>query len=94
MDKYEYLTVEELGLKPSSVEKAKFDYSPLGKIYNKRRRLKEEDEKEGLLKRLKNIENKNEEQLRAVKNKTNHKRSHWLCQRIFKFGSKGVNSGN
>ena len=94
MDKYEYLTAEELGLKPSSVEKSKFDYSPLGKIYNKRRRVKEEDEKEGLLKRLKNIENKNEEQLRAVKNKTKHKRSHWLCQRILKFWSKGVNSGN
>ena len=64
MDKYEYLTVEDLGVeKPSSVEKAKFDYSLLGKIFNKRRRLKEEDEKEGLLKRLKNIEDKNEEQV-------------------------------
>ena len=71
LDKYEYLTVEDLGVeKPSSVEKAKFDYSPLGKIFNKRRRLKEEDEREGLLKRLKNIEDKNEEQLRVVKNKT------------------------
>ena len=71
LDKYEYLTVEDLGVeKPSSVEKAKFDYSLLGKIFNKRRRLKEEDEKEGLLKRLKNIEDKNEEQLRVVKNET------------------------
>ena len=32
--------------------------------------LKEEDKKEGLLKRLKNIEDKNEEQLKAIKNKT------------------------
>ena len=32
---YEYLTGEDLGYKPSVVEQAKFDYSPLGKIFNK-----------------------------------------------------------
>ena len=35
LDKYEYLTVEDLGLKPSTVEQAKFEYSPLGRIFNK-----------------------------------------------------------
>ena len=35
LDKYEYLTGEDLGLKPSIVEEAKFMYSPLGKIFNK-----------------------------------------------------------
>ena len=35
MDKKEYLTGEDLGLKPSTVEQAKFEYSPLGKIFNK-----------------------------------------------------------
>ena len=35
MEKYEYLTGEDSGLKPSTVEQAKFDYSPLGKIFNK-----------------------------------------------------------
>ena len=35
LDKYEYLTGENLGLKPSTVENAKFEYSPLGKICNK-----------------------------------------------------------
>ena len=54
-----------LGLKPSTVEEVKFEYSPLGKIFNKG--LKEEDKKEGLLKRLKNIEGKNEKQLKAIK---------------------------
>ena len=34
--KYEYLTGEELGLKPSTVEQAKFEYSPLGKDLTKR----------------------------------------------------------
>ena len=35
LDKYEYLTGEELGLKPSTAEKAKFEYSPLGMSLNK-----------------------------------------------------------
>ena len=35
LDKYEYLTGEDLGLKPSTVEKAKFEYSPLGMSLNK-----------------------------------------------------------
>ena len=52
LDKYEYLTGEDLGLKPSTIEQAKFEYSPLGKIFNKRLD-EEEDKKEGLLKRLK-----------------------------------------
>ena len=56
LDKYEYLTGEDLGLKPSTIEKAKFEYSPLGKIFNKG--LSEDDKKEGLFKRLKNIEDK------------------------------------
>ena len=66
LDKYEYLTGEDLGLKPSTVEQAKFEYSPLGKIFNKG--LSEEDKKEGLLKELKNIEDKNEKQLEEIKN--------------------------
>ena len=32
LDKYEYLTGEDLGLKPSTVEQTKFEYSPLGKV--------------------------------------------------------------
>ena len=68
LDKYEYLTGEDLGLKPSTVEQAKFEYSPLSSVFNKG--LKEEDKKEGLLKRLENIEDKNEELLNAF-NMTN-----------------------
>ena len=66
LDKYEYLTGEDLSLKPSTVEQAKFGYSPLGKIFNKG--LSEDDKKEGLFKRLKNIEDKNEEQLKLLSN--------------------------
>ena len=67
LDKYKYLTGKDLGLKPSTLEKAKFEYSPLGNIFNKG--FSEEDKKEGLLKKLKNIEDKNE-QLLKIKNKT------------------------
>ena len=65
LDKYAYLTGEDLNYKPRSVDQAKFDYFSLSKFFNKG--LKEEVKKEGLLKRLKNIEGKNEEQLRAIK---------------------------
>ena len=60
------MTGEDLGLKPSTVEQAKFEYSPLGKIFNKG--LSKEDRKEGLFKKIKNIEGKNEEQLKAIEN--------------------------
>ena len=55
LDKYEYLTGEDLGLKQSTVEQARFKYSPLDKIFSKG--LNKNDQKEGLFKRLKNIEN-------------------------------------
>ena len=47
------MTGEDLGYKLSMTEQAKFDSSPLGKVFNKR--LDEEDKKEGLLKSVKNI---------------------------------------
>ena len=55
LDKYEYLTGEDLELKPNTIEQAKFEYSPLGKIFNKG--LSEDGKKDGLFKRLKNVEN-------------------------------------
>ena len=55
-----------MDLKPSTIEQAKFEYSPLGKIFNKG--LDKDDKKEGLFKRLKNIEDKNEEQLKLLSN--------------------------
>ena len=35
LDKYEYLTGENLGLKSNTIEQARFEYSPLGKHFNK-----------------------------------------------------------
>ena len=61
------MTGKDLGLKPNTLEQVKFEYSPLGKIFNKG--LNKDDQKEGLLNRLKNIEDKSKELLK-VKNKT------------------------
>ena len=33
LPKYEYLTKKDLGYKPDAVEKVKFDYSPIGKVF-------------------------------------------------------------
>ena len=46
LDKYEYLTSKDLGLKPKTIEQARFNKG-----------LSKDDKREGLFKRLKNIEN-------------------------------------
>ena len=66
LPKYEYLTKKDLGYKPDAFEQAKFDYSPLGKVFTDG--LDKSDRKEGLLKRLKNIEDRSNNQLLTIKN--------------------------
>ena len=66
MDKYEYLTGEDLRYRQNPIQKAKFEYSPLGHVFNKG--LTTGERSEGLLKRLKNIEDKTDNQLRALEN--------------------------
>ena len=64
LDKYKYLAGEDLDLKASTIEPTKFEYSLLGKILNKG--LSKDDKKGGLFKRLKNVEDKSEKQLKAI----------------------------
>ena len=75
--KYEYFTGPDLGYKPSVIEQTKFDYSLLAKVFTKG--LDKDEDKKGLFKRLKNIEDKNEELLDEIKdqntNKLNNKNS-------------------
>ena len=61
LEKWEYLTGKDLGYKTDVVQKAKFEYSPLGKVFSKG--LDKSHKKEGLLERFKNIEFKNKDQL-------------------------------
>ena len=67
-DKVEYSTGEDLGLKPNTIEQARFEYSPLGKIFNKS--LHKKDKKERLFKRLKNIENAQKNLIRDSDNES------------------------
>ena len=55
LPKYEYLTKKDLGYKPDAVEKVKFEYSSIGKVFTDEL-SKEDKSKVGLFKRLKNIE--------------------------------------
>ena len=61
LHKYEYLTKKDLGYNPDA-----FEYSPLGKVFTDG--LDKSDKNEGLLKRLKNIEDKSNDQLLTIKN--------------------------
>ena len=79
LPKYEYLTKKYLGYKPDAFEKAKFEYSPLGKVFTDG--LDKSDKNEGLLKRLENIEDKSNNQLLTIKN-------------ISRPAIKGKNNGN
>ena len=65
LDKYEYLTGEDLGYKPDVVQKPKFEYSPLNQVFNKE--LEKNEKQIGLLKRLKNIQDKTDKQLNENK---------------------------
>ena len=73
LDKYEYLTGKDLGCKPSVIEKAKFEYSPLGKILN--RGLDKDDQKEGLFKRLKKLKARLKAKIKKNQNQLKMKNS-------------------
>ena len=66
LPKYEYLTKKDLGYKPDAFEQAKFEHSPLGKVFTDG--LDKSDRKEGLSKRLKNIEDRSNNKLLTIKN--------------------------
>ena len=65
LPKYEYLTKKDLNYKSNAFEQAKFEYSSLGKVFIDG--LDKSDRKEGLLKKLKNIEDKSNNQLIALR---------------------------
>ena len=56
LPKYEYLTKKDLGYKPDAVEKVKFEYSPIGKVFTDGLAEEDKSKKVGLFTRLKNIE--------------------------------------
>ena len=89
LPKYEYLTNKDLSYKPDAFEQAKFEYLPLGKVFTDG--LDKSDRKEGLLKRLKNIEDRSYNQLLAIKN---IRRPAIKGKNNGSFGSDDENNGN
>ena len=49
LPKHEYLTKEDLGYKPDAVEKVKFEYSPVGKVFTNGLAKEDRSKKVGLL---------------------------------------------
>ena len=64
LDKYEYLTGEDLGYKPDVIQKAKLEYSALKFLTKDSMKV---IKKEGVLERGKIIEGKNNDQLETIK---------------------------
>ena len=56
LDKYEFLTKQDLKYKPDALEQAKFTHSPLGKVFYDGLNKKDNTKKVGILQSLKNIE--------------------------------------
>ena len=56
LPKHEYLSKKDLGCKPDAVEKVKFEYSPIGKVFTDGLAKEDKSKKVGLFKRLKSIE--------------------------------------
>ena len=54
--KHEYLTKKDLGNRPDALEKVKFEYSPIGKVFTDGLAKEDKSKKVELFKRLKNIE--------------------------------------
>ena len=87
LPKYEYLTKKDLIYKPDAVEKVKFEYSPIGKVFTDGSAKEDKSKRVGLFKRLKNIED-NLVQVDDNRNKV-------VIFRIIKdIKDKGIKTGN
>ena len=53
--RYEYLTKKDVGYKPDAVEKVKFEYSPISRVFTDGLAKEDKSKKVGLFKRLKKL---------------------------------------
>ena len=92
LDKYVFLTTQDLKYKPDALEQIKFAYSPLGKVFNDGLKKKDKTKKVGILQRLKNIEdnlNSNDDD-----NNDNDNRKVGIFQIIKDIKDKGIKISN
>ena len=72
LDKYEFLTSKDLKYKPNALDKAKFEFSHLGKAFNEGLDKKAENYKEeGVVKLLKDIRDRMVGHIGGVNNRNN-----------------------
>ena len=90
LDKYEFVTKQDLEYKPDALEQAKFAYSPLGKVYNDGLNKKDKTKKVGILQRLKNIE----DNLNSNGDDDNGNRKVGIFQIIKDIKDKGIKISN
>ena len=88
LDKYEFLTKQDLKYKPNALEQAKFTCSPLGKVFNDGLNKKDNTKKVGILQRLKNIEDN------LNSNNDNGNRKVGIFQIIKDIKDKGIKISN
>ena len=86
LDKYEFLTKQDLKYKPDALEQVKYAYSPLGKVFNDGLNKKDNTKKVGILQRLKNIE----DNLNSNDNNDNGNRKVGIFQIIKDIKDKGI----
>ena len=72
LGKYEYLTGEDLNYRSNPVEKAKFEYSSLGRVFKEGLTDEEKKESTGVFKKLDDIHRTNREILRRTSNNNNN----------------------
>ena len=90
LEKYEFLTKQDLKYKPDALEQAKFTYSLLGKVFNDGLNKKDNIEKVRILQRLKNIE----DNLISNDNNDNGNRKVGIFQVIKYIKDKGIKISN
>ena len=90
LDRYEFLSKQDLKYKPDALEQAKFGYSPLGKVFNDGLNKKDNTKKVGILQRLKNIE----DNLNSNDDDDNGNRKVGISQIIKDIKDKGIKISN
>ena len=90
LDKYEFLTKQDLKYKPDALEQVKFAYSPLCTVFNDGLNKKDNTKKAGILQRLKNIE----DNLNSNDDGDNGNRKVGIFQIIKDIKDKGIKISN
>ena len=94
LDKYEFLTMQDLKYKPDALEQAKFAYSPSGKVFNDGLNKKDKTIQVGILQQLKNIEDNLNSNDDGIKISNDDEAIREIREHIQNLRNKGVRVNN